>query len=181
MIGSRRVALALVVALAGSGCLPVHATPPAEPAASAASEWAVAYQQVNMASRDGRLSSADSMLTAFAQRFPGTPEAAEVPYWRAILHLDPASPAALHDALAALDGYLANAPNGQHRIEAVTLRRLVVAMEQRNAALAAVPPAPAARPDDKAREEEMQRLRDDLAKANAELDRIRRRLARPRP
>jgi hypothetical protein len=37
------------------------------------------------------------------------------------------------------------------------------------------------RQDDKAREEELQKLRDDLAAANAELARVRRRVARPRP
>jgi hypothetical protein len=39
----------------------------------------------------------------------------------------------------------------------------------------------AVRPEDKARDEEITRLRDELSKANAELARIRRRLARPRP
>jgi hypothetical protein len=71
--------------------------------------------------------------------------------------------------------------SGTHRTEAATLRRLALALEQRNAALAAIPPSVVPRPDANAREEEMQRLRDELAAANAELDRIRRRVSRPRP
>jgi hypothetical protein len=80
-----------------------------------------------------------------------------------------------------LESYLATASAGTHRVEAGAIRRLGLALEQRNAAIAVIPPAPTVRPEDKARDEELQRLRDDLAKANAELERIRRRLARPRP
>jgi hypothetical protein len=133
------------------------------------------------AARESRLADADRGLSEFAQRFAGSPEAAEVPYWRAIVKLDPASPASLHESMALLDAYLAGVPTGLHRAEANLIRQLGRTLEQRNASLAAVPPVPAVRPDDKAREEELLRLRDDLAKANAELARIRRRLARPRP
>jgi hypothetical protein len=83
--------------------------------------------------------------------------------------------------MALLDAYLAGVPTGLHRTEANLIRQLGRTLEQRNASLAAVPPVPVVRPEDKAREEELLRLRDDLAKANAELARIRRRLARPRP
>jgi hypothetical protein len=130
--------------------------------------------------RASRLAAADRALTDFAQRYSGSTEAAEVPYWRAVLRLDPSIPAVLRESLAMLEGYLANTPNGTHRAEASTLLRLGVALEQRNAALAAIPPAPTVKSEDKAKDEEIQRLRDELAKANAELDRIRRRLARPR-
>ena len=80
-----------------------------------------------------------------------------------------------------LDSYLAGSPAGTHRLEAGVIRRLGVAIEQRNAAIAAIPAAPTVRPEDKARDEELQRLRDELTAANAELARIRRRVARPRP
>jgi hypothetical protein len=151
------------------------------PTPTAAGEWPAVYVQAMTEARESRLPAAEKALMDFAQRFPGSPEAAEVPYWRALLKLDPANPAALRESLAMLESYLTSTPSGMHRTEAATLRRLGVALEQRNAALAAIPPAVVPRPDDKAREEEMQRLRDELAAANAELDRIRRRLARPRP
>jgi len=130
---------------------------------------------------ESRTAAADRALSEFAQRFPGTPEAAEVPYWRALLKLDPNSSAGMRESMSMLDSYIASAPTGAHRFEAGLFRRLGLVIEQRNAAIAAIPPAPTARPEDKAREEELQRLRDELAAANAELARIRRRVARPRP
>lgn len=176
-----RLRLALAALLLGTACVPVHPAPVDPPAPSAAAVWPSVHAQVVTHLRESRSDSADHALTEFAQRFAGSPEAAEVPYWRAIVRLDPASSTSLHESMAMLDAYLANTPAGSHRTEALLLRRLGQTLEQRNAALAAVPATPAVRPDDKAREEELQHLRDDLAKANAELARIHRRLARPRP
>jgi hypothetical protein len=45
----------------------------------------------------------------------------------------------------------------------------------------ATSPSPAPRPDTGAKDEEIARLREELSKANAELERIRRRLATPKP
>ena len=180
MTGRRALTFAFVVLSAGSGCLPVRRVPPAEATPSAASEWATVYARAMTEARETRISAAEKALTDFAAQYAGSPEAAEVPYWRAVLKLDPANPAGIRESIGLLEAYLANAPTGVHRVEAETLRRLALALEQRNAALAAIPPAVVPRPDDKAREEEMQRLRDELAAANAELDRIRRRVSRPR-
>jgi hypothetical protein len=175
------VVLALVVLLGGSGCLPVRHQPGEEGTPTAASEWPALYARVMTDATESRTAAADRALSEFAQRFPGTPEAAEVPYWRALLRLDPNSSAAIRESMTMLDAYLASAPTGAHRYEAGLFRRLGLAIEQRNAAIAAIPPAPAVRPEDKAHEEELQRLRDELAAANTELARIRRRVARPRP
>jgi hypothetical protein len=172
--------LALVVLLAGPGCLPARNTPqPAEPTAQ--SEWPAVYARAITDANESRTSEADRELAAFAQRYPGSPEASEVTYWRALFKLDPSNAAAVRESITMLESYLASAPAGTHRTEAGVLRRLGLALEQRNAALAVVPPVPTARPEDKARDEEIARLRDELSKANAELERIRRRLARPRP
>ena len=174
--------LALVALLAGSGCLPVRRTPAEETAApSAAAVWPAVHAQAMTDARESRYAVAEKALTDFQSRFAGSPEAAEVPYWRALLKLDPANPAGLREAISLLESYLATAPAGTHRAEAMTLRGLGLALEQRNAALAALPPAGVPRPEDKARDDEIQKLRDELAKANAELDRIRRRVSRPRP
>lgn len=178
----RPIACVMLVLLSSAGCLPVRGAQAADPGSpTAAAEWPAVHAQAMTAARDSGVSAAEKALTAFAQRFPGSVESAEVPYWRAVLKLDPANPAAVRESMALLEAYIANTPSGMHRTEASTLRRLGLALEQRNTAIAAIPAAEAPRPDDKAREEEMQRLRDELAKANAELDRIRRRLARPRP
>ena len=173
---------ALVALLAGSGCLPVRRSPGEEaPPPSAATEWPAVYSQAMTAARESRQPDAERSLAEFASRFPGSPEAAEVPYWRALFKLDPANPAALRESIALLEAYLANTPSGTHVAEATALRRLGLALEQRNAALAAIPPAGVPRPEDKVRDDEIQKLREELSKANAELDRIRRRVSRPRP
>jgi hypothetical protein len=174
-----RVVVALLAATIGA-CLPVRRTTPPEPVPSAASEWPTAHAAALIEARDARLGLADRLLTDFAQRFPDSPEAAEVPYWRAVYKTDPANPAALKEAATLLDGYLSSGPSGLHRMEAAALRRLITALDARTAALAAQAAVPVARPEDKAQQEEIARLRDELARANAELTRIRRRLARPR-
>jgi hypothetical protein len=46
-----------------------------------------------------------------------------VTYWRALLKLDPNSPAAVRESMTMLDGYLASTPAGTHRFEAGVLRR----------------------------------------------------------
>ena len=181
-MGRTSLTLALVGLLAGAGCLPVRRSPAEEAATpTAATEWPTVYARAMTAAGEARQPDAERSLTEFANRFPGSPEAAEVPYWRALLKLDPGNPAALRESMTLLDAYLANAPAGTHRAEAAALRRLGLALEQRNAALAAMPPAGTPRPEDKARDDEIQKLRDELSKANAELDRIRRRVSRPRP
>jgi hypothetical protein len=176
-----RRALVLAVLLVGSGCIPARQQVVQNPAASAESEWPAVYTQAMTNARESKVDDADRALAEFAQHYPGSPEAIEVPYWRALIKLDPSNPTAMRESLAAMETYLANAPAGLHRMEAAIIRRLGVTLEARNAALAAVPPAAVVRTEDKLHEEELMRLRDELAKANAELARIRRRLARPRP
>lgn len=149
----------------------------------------------------GEFGAADSALTGFAARFPGSTEALESAYWRAVYKLDPSNrDLSLETAIAALDGYLADTRPHQHTAEARTLRRIAGELDRLNRlagnALAQQirdvngPPAtrvganeprteapkPAA---DSAAQDEIKRLKDELAKANAELERIRRRLAQP--
>jgi hypothetical protein len=175
-----RLALTVVALVGGSGCLPVRPSVAEAPAPTATSEWPAVYAQAMTDSRESRSGVADRVLSEFAERFPGSPEASEVPYWRAVLKLDPNNASESREALALLESYLANTPSGLHRTEAMTLRRLAMALEARAAALAAQA-VPTVHPEDKAHEDEMKRLNDELAKANAELARIKRRLARPKP
>ncbi len=131
-----------------------------------------------------RFVGAEQLLAEFAARHPASPEAVESLYWRGIFRLDPSNPAAsAREAGALFESYLGRT-TGAHRTEASMLRRLASSMEARAAAIASTPaPAPTPTPSsaDRAKDEEMQRLREELAKANAELERIRRRLAQPRP
>jgi hypothetical protein len=132
----------------------------------------------------GRYAVADKLLSDYAARYPATSEAADATYWRALYRLDPANPnASPREAGQLLDSYLAT-NNGTHKTEAHALRRVVAAIEARAVAAAnplVVPKAELPKPDDKTKDEELQRVKDELAKANAELERIKRRLAQPKP
>jgi hypothetical protein len=176
-----RSRLAALLLLGAVGCLPRQHAAAATKAPTAASEWPIVYAQAQAEARDTHPGIADRVLTDFAQRFPDTPESAEVSYWRAVFKLDPNNAASIRDAIALLDSYLANTPNGLHRAEALAMRRTASALETRTAALAAQLATPVPKIDERAHEEELTRLRDELGKANAELARIKRRLARPKP
>jgi hypothetical protein len=177
---SRTLATALLACAGVAGCASRSSAPLRAPAPTAASEWPTAHATAMAEAKDSRLAQADRALVDFAQRYPDSPEAGEVPFWRAVYKLDPANPAALKDATMLLDGYLAGVPAGPHRVEASAFRKLIAALDARTAALAAQTVVAVPRPEDKAQQEELLRLRDELAKANAELTRIRRRLAQPK-
>jgi hypothetical protein len=130
-----------------------------------------------------RFGVADRLLAEFAETHPNTPEALETAFWRAVFKLDPSNQTATRrDALALLDAYLDGNTVVAHRGAALALRR--GATPERPVAVAPSPEpvsgaAPAAAPA--ANAEEVQRLRDELAKAKAELERIRKRLSQPNP
>ena len=132
-----------------------------------------------------RFGVADRLLADFAETHPGTPEAVETAFWRAVFKLDTANQSGTRrDAVALLDGYLNGPAVVAHRGAAQALRR--AASVERTVVTVPAPStpaapnaAPSARSDVSA--EEVQRLRDELAKANAELERIRKRLSQPKP
>jgi len=85
-----------------------------------------------MASR-GDFAAADSALAAFAVRYPGTAEALETSYWRALYKLDPSNRGtSLTSAMATLDGYLSDTRPRAHVSEAITLRRLAGQLDALN-------------------------------------------------
>lgn len=166
----------LLVAVAGSGC--VHKPRFMQPAAERT--WPATYLAAEGAAERGAWDDADRLLAEFARAHLNTPQAAEAGYWRAVYKLDPANRgASTRDAIAGLDAYL-NAPRVDHRGEAATLRRLAAQLLSLDRALAQKPeePSPAAA---KSRDEEVQKLRDELQATKDELDRIKRRLAAPKP
>lgn len=124
----------------------------------------------------------------------GAPELApsDSLYWTALLHLDAMNQKGSTDsALKFLDAYLARDTAQRHRLEALVLRRLArdamqlarveAALQQaRTTEPARAGAEPAPRRDEEA-VKEIQRLRDELAKANEELERIKKRLAAPKP
>jgi hypothetical protein len=147
-------------------------------------EGATTIAQSAQEASAGRFGVADKLLADYSARYPATSEAADATYWRAIFKLDPANPTASpREAVLLLDSYLAT-NNGTHKAEAQTLRRVASALESRAVVAAnssVTPKTEPPKPEDKAKDEELQRVKDELAKANAELDRIKRRLAQPKP
>jgi hypothetical protein len=152
--------------------------------------------------------SADSLLAGFAAAHPGTPQALETAYWRGLFRLDPSNRGvSITQALASLDAYIADARPKEHAVEATSIRRAAAQLDALNKLAAAASTqakdaasnaanAKAAAADAKAdaknadananatadaKDAEIRKLRDDLAKANAELDRIRKRLGTPPP
>jgi hypothetical protein len=122
----------------------------------------------------------------------------EILYLGAVAHLDPANPrGSLDSAITYLESYLAT-PTPIHRGEAAALLRLARDSQRLIRVEAALHLSRAAAPDTKSGEtkaarpegepkvhedaaKEIERLKEELAKANAELERIRKRLAAPRP
>lgn len=170
----RRLTVAVaVLSLTVGGC--VHRPAFLRPAA--AREWPAAYLAAQSAADRGAYSDADKTLSDFATTHPGSPEALESGYWRAVYKLDPANKdASTRDAIAGLDRYLA-APGGTHRGEATTLRRIAAQLLSLDRALTQKPDDPGAA----ARDEEVKKLRDELQATKDELERIKRRLAAPKP
>jgi hypothetical protein len=137
----------------------------------------------------GSYAAADRVLADFAAQYPGTSQAQAATVRRALYKADPANQVATaHDATVLLDSALALPTDSAGRAEARAMRRITMSLE-RAAALAssgggssASNPDSSTRPDDtKTNSDEVQRLRNELAKANAELERIKKRVAQPKP
>lgn len=171
-------------------------------------DWQVTLAGAQARAGSGEFAAADSMLGAYAMRHPGTHESLETTYWRAVFKADPSNNSATTtQALAALDGYLRDPRPRDHILEAQTLRRAVAQIDALNRAAEAASArekdatnqaanAKAAAADAKEnankadananaaaadKDAEIRRLKDELAKATAELDRIRKRLGTPPP
>lgn len=152
------------------------AAPATSPSPASRADWTAYQLQVSQEIGAGRYGVADKLLGEFATRYPASGEAVEAMYWRALYKLDPANQTgSAHDAAVLLDGYLA-APSAPRRAEAAMLRRVAAALELRQTATTTLAVPPKA---DQATTDEVARLKDELAKANAELERIKRRLAQP--
>ncbi len=180
---TRRALVAGVILLAACARALHRSIPPV------ARDWVETLSVAKTQANTGAYDAADSMLIAFASRYPTSAEAHETAYWRALFTLDPGNGASSpHVAIQRLDDYLADTSAHAHRAEAVTLRRLAVALDSlaQLRLTVNVTPEAAEHAADSARaamreqllEKDVQRLTDSLTKTTAELDRIKRRLAR---
>jgi hypothetical protein len=203
----RQLSILLVTMLTATGCgqRPLFLQP------RPVREWPATLETVKLAARAGRYAQADSILAQFESRYSTSYEGREAAYWRALLLADPANPqSSPADAIRAINRYFAGRSTAEAYDEATILRRILqqqdsltrqlaqaqrlIAEAQEAAAeprVVTVPvPTPAAPAESRdtrpAREnrnlvEQVRRLRDELSKANAELERVRKRLSEQRP
>jgi hypothetical protein len=154
------------------------AKPPAS-APSPATEFANAIEAARQRVDSGDYPAADRILAEYALRHAGTPEAREIPFWRAMYIVDPQNrTASIAQGIRALDLYLASDGAIWYRPQAEVLRRTALVIQSIRQAQT---PRQVNGRDTVfiTREEEIAALRDQLAKANAELERIKKRLANP--
>lgn len=178
-----RLAIAMLLAL--GACVSGRA---AVSALDAKQQWPNVLGRTEAAALSGRHAEAERWLTDFAMRYPGTDEAQESVYWRAVLKLDPnnreGGPSL---ARALLDSYLRSEGTLQHRTEAEVLRQLALRLDTLGGTASPTgsqAPSASGAPADrtaelKAKDAEIQKLKEELAKANDELERIKKRLAQP--
>jgi hypothetical protein len=180
------------------GCIAVR--PPSFLQSRADRQWPSTLTEAHRLAVTQSPIAADSFLARFSADYPGTDEAIQASYWRAVFRLDPAyGPNGARDALPLLDLFLSTNPPRERRTEAELLKRLAESVDALNqlvasastkamtsTAVAADANARAADARNDVRtvvadvqtlEAENKRLKTELAKANEELDRIRKRLA----
>jgi hypothetical protein len=153
-----------------------------------APDWPQTLAQAEAAASERRYADADRLLANFAALHPGTEGAVESAYWRGVLALEPANQdGSPQVAIALFETYGKSSGALPHRLEADVFRhvaeKLQLLSQQATVASATTSgttSAAAATPSDvKAKDAEIQRLKDELAKANDELERIKRRLTAP--
>jgi hypothetical protein len=171
----KTIAVALLVALVACSKPTATAKPPMPLSESYVNAVAAAQKRMEA----GDYSGADRILSDFALKSRGTPEGTEVAFWRALYMVDPKNGnASMAEGLRAIDIYLGTPGATEHRGEAQVLKRTA----QTVLALRTAQAAPRVLGRDTVfvtRDDEIAALRDQLAKANAELERIKKRLANP--
>jgi len=152
------------------------------------SDWPRTLAQAEAAASERRYADADRLLANFATEHPGTDGAVESAYWRGVLALEPANQDGSPQVAIAFFETYGKAPGAlPHRVEADILRHVaqkilslsattVASSTSSGTPTTAAPPSAA---DLKAKDAEIQRLKDELAKANDELERIKKRLTAP--
>jgi hypothetical protein len=167
----------LTAVLLFTGVLGCASTPKPNP--SPAQSFADVLSVVQKRVEAGDYRGADKFLADYALANKGKDEGREVAFWRALYMVDPANKSAsAAQGIRALDIYLAQEGNLWYRTQAEVLRRTAFSLEGQR--LAQVP-RPVTGKDTVfvSREEEINSLKDQLAKANAEIERIKKRLANP--
>jgi hypothetical protein len=170
---NRLAYLAVCIAFA-AGCShkPEVAKPPAPEIA-----FQGAIEGASKRVESGDYAGADRVLSEFALTHKGTVEANEIAFWRALYMVDPSNKnASVAEGLRAMNIYLANPSSKMYRPQAEAIKR-VATLTQSLRAQQAQTKVVGRDTVYVTREDEIAGLKDQLAKANAELDRIKKRLA----
>lgn len=166
---------AVFLALAAAGCSKGPAGKAPEPVDAYASTLATADKHVSA----GDYAGADRILADFALKAKGSNEGIEVSFWRALYMVDPSNRgSSMAEGIRALDIYLNSEGAKLYRSQALVLKRTAQTVLSLRAAQQT---AKVVGRDTVfvTREDEIASLRDQLARANAELERIKKRLANP--
>ncbi|MGI8618630.1 MAG: hypothetical protein ACR2L6_06010 [Gemmatimonadaceae bacterium] len=132
----------------------------------------------------GRHAAVDSTLQAFAQRHPDTRAAEEVLFWRALYKLDPRSSAGTRaEGRVLMDSYVASSTTSWYRGQANVLRLLAreITDGEQSPGDSTIVPGDTSVAGIVARDRVIRVQRAEIARLNAELERIKRRLAAPTP
>ena len=144
-----------------------------------AEAFTTAISAANKRAEAGDYAGADRILADFALKSRGTGEATEISFWRALYMVDPSNKtASIPEGLRAIDIYLATPGAKMYKPQALVIKRTAQSVQ----ALKQAQITPKISGRDTVfvtREEEIAALKDQLAKANAELERIKKRLANP--
>lgn len=141
--------------------------------------WPATLSDAIRAFEAGRHEEADRTLREHSARMAGTAEGAESDFWRAMFRADPANAGpSTRERIALFDAYLAGGSTAQRYAEAQIFRRLLESLDSTRTAVLALRNLADTR--DKARDDEVRKLSEDLDRTMAELERIRRRLT-PKP
>ncbi len=180
-----RTITALLAVLTLSACA---TAPRAGPESPSPEVWGALLNRTDSLANAGRHAAADSALRAFAASYPGTRAAEEVTFWRALYKLDPRSSAATRaEGRALLESYLASDKTAWYRGQANVLRHLAreLVLAEQAAAQASgdttIVITDTSAAGIAARDRVIRTQRAEIARLNAELERIKRRLATPTP
>lgn len=176
---------ALAALLVAAGCVSGRSL-----IGSGGPDWGDTLSQAQVAASDHRYADADRLLADYAARYPGTQGAIESAYWRGVIALEPSNRDGSPQIAAALfETYSRAGGKLPHQVEAGILHDIAIRLQAGGSPTVAVATsptttspsaaAPAGAADLKAKDTEIQRLKDELAKANDELERIKRRLTAP--
>lgn len=177
-MSQRSLATTLFMASAwfATACAPARSAPIPAPVPIFASAVAAAQKRAD----SGDYAGADRILADFALRAPSKSEAQEISFWRALFLVDPANRSSSPEqGIRALDIYLKSQGDPKYRSQALVLKRTAQTVQTLRQASQVIPKVNGRDTVFVNREDEIVALRDQLAKANAELDRIKRRLANP--